>query len=199
MPAPPAIARERHARPHTAAALLAPADDLAALARHEPTPRVVRLRWSVSGFALAAALPSCRTLASDTAAVLELLSIEPADAAAPHPLTSAQLLGASGLARVDLASEPALRGRTAGDPSWMTDPETGLDHIDVPGLLHATFRPAPGAEPAAFTETASGPLAPAHPLAVLYARTPLFELLGIRGGRYELLGGELRTPTASLA
>jgi len=55
----------------------------------------------------------------------------------------------------------------------ITDPETGLTHVDVPGLLHVSFRQEEPARP-------------------LYARTTLLERLGTAGGRYELAGCELR-------
>ncbi|MCC6661863.1 MAG: hypothetical protein IT437_13365 [Phycisphaerales bacterium] len=49
-------------------------------------------------------------------------------------------------------------------PGWVSDPEGGLDHLDLPGFLHATLRGA----------------------AVVYARTPLLALLPVPGGRYEV-------------
>lgn len=48
---------------------------------------------------------------------------------------------------------------------WTRDAETGLDHLDLPGFLHATLR---GAD-------------------VLYARTPILAALSVPGGRYEVV------------
>lgn len=49
----------------------------------------------------------------------------------------------------------------------------GLTHIDIPGLLHATLRSL-------------------DEVRVLYASTPIFQRLGIPGGRYEICSTALR-------
>ncbi len=60
----------------------------------------------------------------------------------------------------------------AGPGQCITDPETGLTHADIPGLLRCSFRME-------------------EPGRVLLARTTLLEGLGLGGGRYEFLGGSL--------
>lgn len=196
--APSANVREQHSRTPAAPPLLAPMDELTALARRTSGASLVRLRWSVSAAAVAAALPACRAMGSEGTAILELISMRPSasDGPVPRSHSAAQVLGGNGRPWIDLAGEPALGGHAPGEPAWLTDPETGLDHVDVPGLLHATYRAAAGAKPAPLIETATGTLPAGLPLCVLYARTTLFELIGVRGGRYELIGGDLCGPVA---
>lgn len=56
--------------------------------------------------------------------------------------------------------------------SWITEPELGVEHVDVRGILHLTFR----------RSNADGGID------VLFARTDLARGLGIAGGRCELAG-----------
>lgn len=67
-------------------------------------------------------------------------------------------------------------GGSGGGGAWRHDAETGLEHIDVPGVVNVTLR-------------ASGDGAAAE---LVYARTPLLRRLGLAGGRYEATGVELR-------
>lgn len=60
-----------------------------------------------------------------------------------------------------------------GAPGWSRDAE-GLEHLDLPGVLCATWRRTPGG------------------IEVLYARSALPGALGLGGGRYELEGAALR-------
>lgn len=170
-----AIARDpsRHALPPP----LAPAR-LAADALRDGA-RGLTLRWSLSAAAACAALPDWPHTGADEV-TLEILALDPAFGR----VVAAQLT--DGRRTLDLAG--ALRAATGGEPVWLADPDTGLEHLDIPGLLRATFRAAPPT--AAMIETPTGPRR-GRAVQLLYARTPLFELLGIPGGRYEPVGGEV--------
>ncbi|MFM9996444.1 MAG: hypothetical protein ACKVU4_11670 [Phycisphaerales bacterium] len=56
--------------------------------------------------------------------------------------------------------------------SWIVEPESAVEHLDVPGLVHLTFR----------RSNADGGID------VLFARTDLARRLGVTGGRCELAG-----------
>lgn len=123
-------------------------------APHRPVrvegPRAVTVRWTVARAALGS-----RVGAHGRGDVtLEL-------AATPSPdgwVCRASLLDGRMSVPLEL---PAVGGAAHG---WVSDPEGGLDHLDLPGFLHATLRGG----------------------AVLYARTPLLALLAVAGGRYEM-------------
>jgi hypothetical protein len=60
----------------------------------------------------------------------------------------------------------------SGPGVCITDAETGLTHVDVPGVLQVSLRLAEPEKP-------------------LFARTTLLSSMGVAGGRYEFLGGSL--------
>ncbi len=62
----------------------------------------------------------------------------------------------------------------AGRVSWARDAESGLEHVDAPGLLACSFERGEGGA-----------------VRVLYARTQVLTGVGSGGGRHELTGGEV--------
>ncbi|MDL1903939.1 hypothetical protein FBT69_03880 [Synechococcales cyanobacterium CNB] len=62
----------------------------------------------------------------------------------------------------------------AGRVSWVRDAESGLEHVDAPGLLACSFERDEGGA-----------------VRVLYARTPVLVGVGSGGGRHELAGAEV--------
>lgn len=62
----------------------------------------------------------------------------------------------------------------AGRVSWVRDAESGLEHVDSPGMLACSFERVEGGV-----------------VRVLYARTPVLAGVGSGGGRHELAGGEV--------
>jgi hypothetical protein len=118
--------------------------------------RRLRFRWSISPVAAAEAglcPPGTRAVALE----LEL-----------------KIVRSRGTARAAPASAEIVRdghGSPIGLPpatgAAITDPETGVMHVDIDGFIHATLRGR---------------------CEVLYARTPLLARLGLPGGRYECEG-----------
>jgi hypothetical protein len=82
--------------------------------------------------------------------------------------------GRVGPVEARLAQGETVRALDLADTTGVciTDAETGLTHVDVPGVLHVSFRPNEPARP-------------------LYARTAILDQLSVRGGTYELVGGSL--------
>ncbi len=62
----------------------------------------------------------------------------------------------------------------AGRVSWVHDAQSGLEHVDAPGLLACSFERDEGGA-----------------IRVLYARTPVLVGVGSGGGRHELAGAEV--------
>lgn len=60
---------------------------------------------------------------------------------------------------------------------WRTDDALGLEHLDIPGVIAATFRRASPSD-----------------VSVLFVRSPLPARLGLSGGEYELAGAGLLRP-----
>ena len=122
-----------------------------------PSPRAA-VRWLVSRAALHAARP---------------------DLAGPDggPVTVEIGSGPAGVwARAcDGPQSRAIEVAAAGPAAWASDRESGLIHLEVPGILRATIAAASGERPAA----------------ALYAHTPLFAAWGLAGGRYEVCGADL--------
>lgn len=116
----------------------------------------VTLSWKVSRSALALVRPD---LASPDPGVLMIEWIIPH---AGHAV--AMLRDPETDRRVELLA-------SCGTPVWTSDPATGLEHVDIAGVLSASYRQGNGSPPQ-----------------VLYARTRLIEQLRVAGGRYELAG-----------
>jgi len=113
--------------------------------------------WMISRAALAAARPQLRVRDGGGPIVLELFA-SPLEG---RWFCEATLVDGGRRDRVPLAgAEPG---------AWSRDAETGLEHLEIPAVLHATYRRGE------------------RGVRLLYARTPLLTALGIPGGRYELI------------
>lgn len=123
--------------------------------------RTLTLRWSISKPAAIALGLACER---DSSVVLEV---------------TVELQGDSSLRVGSLAAALRVGERVqgfeveaSGQGVCITDAETGLTHVDVPGVLQASLRLGEPAKP-------------------LFAKTTLLARIGVAGGRYELLGGSL--------
>jgi hypothetical protein len=121
------------------------------------------LRWTVSRRALASVRPD---LAAPEPGVVLIEWVIPRR---PEPAVAILIDPESGR-RVELLTARA-------ESVWTDDPAVGIEHVDIAGLLAASFRHGNGCPPR-----------------ILYARTPLIEQLHIAGGRYELAGMTLDAP-----
>jgi hypothetical protein len=140
----------RASAPRTAASRARPAPAV------EPPILEVTIRWAIAADALPERLRAGLPAAGDDA-LLELVIA----CAGGSPAASARLRIGGGEQAID-------PGVGAGTAVWRREPQMGLEHIDLPGVVALTFRPS--ADGAA---------------ELLYARTPLLSQLGIAGGRYE--------------
>lgn len=124
--------------------------------------RPVAVSWAVSRAAAARAFPGA--VAGDAGGEVTI-EIAAAMDSADRWIVSARLIDAAG-------EEPAPILSLAAEPAaaavWTHDPECGLEHLDVPGLLSVSMERGGR---------------------VVYARTSLLERFGLAGGRYEVLRG----------
>lgn len=129
----------------------------ASVARPLRVEATLRVRWLISRSAVATARPDLVRRDSGEPVVLEMLA------------AAADGRWACEAALVDGGRRDEIPVSASESGAWSRDAETGLEHLEVPGVLHATYRRAGGG------------------VRLLYVRTPLLAALGIPGGRYELI------------